>query len=95
MLPDNSEDGKKLLIPNVLFSQVSVPEVVTLDGIVEAADPGKAKPDGASASEAVSVEQPEGVPGARSDAGESFAELLVEPVPVLHSYFGFWRLLAA
>ena len=41
VLPENPEDGKKLLISNVLFSQVRTPEVVTLDGVVETADPGK------------------------------------------------------
>ena len=52
VLFENPED-KKLLISNVLFSQARAPEVVTLDGVVEAADPGKVKPDGAPASEEV------------------------------------------
>ncbi|CAE7599592.1 GIP, partial [Symbiodinium sp. CCMP2456] len=80
VLPENPEDGKSLLISNVLFSQVRSPGIVTLDGVVEAAPfEGSGKTDGAPApSAAANVEQPdvEKIP-TRSDAD---SELLYEPV---------------
>ena len=80
VLPENPEDGKSLLISNVLFSQVRSPGIVTLDGVVEAAPfEGSGKTDGAPApSAAASVEQPD--VGKIPTPSDADFELLYEPV---------------